>query len=107
MLINRISLPGADDGRLFFAQVREDPRLEAAALRDHLDGPIAIVTSGGCTALTLLAEGARHVVAVDLNRTQNHICELKAVAVAQLGPAAGAALIGGAPADADRLEMYQ
>lgn len=107
MLINRISLPGADDGRLFFAQVREDPRLEVAALKDHLGGPIAIVTSGGCTALTLVAEGAKHVVAVDLNRTQNHVCELKAVAVAQLGPAAAAALIGGATADADRLEIYQ
>jgi S-adenosylmethionine-diacylglycerol 3-amino-3-carboxypropyl transferase len=107
MLINRISLPGADDGRLFFAQVREDPRLEVAALKDHLHDPIAIVTSGGCTALTLVAEGAKHVVAVDLNRTQNHVCELKAVAVAQLGPAAAAALIGGAPADTDRLETYQ
>jgi S-adenosylmethionine-diacylglycerol 3-amino-3-carboxypropyl transferase len=110
-LIPRVELAGAEDGRLFFAQVREDPRLEVAALKDHLRGPIVIVTSGGCTALTLLAAGAQHVVGVDLNRTQNHVCELKAVAVAQLGPAATDAFIGGSPltvsADGDRLEMYQ
>jgi S-adenosylmethionine-diacylglycerol 3-amino-3-carboxypropyl transferase len=106
MLITRTELPGADDGRLFFAQVREDPQLEVAALNDHLSGPIVIVTSGGCTALTLLAAGAEQVVGVDLNRTQNHVCELKAVAVAQLGPAAAAAFIGGAPGE-DRLGTYQ
>lgn len=107
MPITRIELPGAVDDRLFFAQVREDPRLEVAALKGHLHGPIAIVTSGGCTALTLLSEGAEHVIGVDFNRTQNHVCELKAVAVAQLGSAAAAALIGGSRTDADRFEMYQ
>jgi S-adenosylmethionine-diacylglycerol 3-amino-3-carboxypropyl transferase len=107
MLIRRTGLAGAVDDRLFFAQVREDPRLEVAALRDHIQGPIAIVTSGGCTALTLVAEGAEQVIGIDLNRTQNHVCELKVVAVSQLGPAAAAALIGGSPADGDRLKTYQ
>jgi S-adenosylmethionine-diacylglycerol 3-amino-3-carboxypropyl transferase len=107
MLIQRTELPGAVDDRLYFAQVREDPRLEIAALREHLRDPIAIVTSGGCTALTLVAHGAEHVVGVDLNRSQNHVCELKAAAVAQLGPAAAAAMIGGAPEEEDRLTAYQ
>lgn len=107
MLIQRTELPGAVDGRLFFAQVREDSRLEVAALRRHLHDPIAIVSSGGCTALALVAHGADRVVGIDLNRTQNHVSELKAVAVAQLGPAAAAAMTGGAPAEEDRLTAYQ
>ena len=37
------------------------------------------VSSGGCTALSLLAAGAGRVHAVDLNTTQNHVVELKAV----------------------------
>jgi S-adenosylmethionine-diacylglycerol 3-amino-3-carboxypropyl transferase len=107
MLIRRTELAGAVDGRLFFAQVREDPRLEVTALKGCQDGPVAIVTSAGCTALTLIAEGAEHVVGIDLNRTQNHLCELKAAAVARLGPMAAAALIGGSPADGDRLTAYR
>ncbi|MBO0852333.1 MAG: DUF3419 family protein, partial [Nocardia sp.] len=69
----RTDIGGAVDERLFFAQVREDPRLELEALADHLDGPIAIVSSGGCTALSLIAAGADHVTAIDLNRNQNHL----------------------------------
>jgi S-adenosylmethionine-diacylglycerol 3-amino-3-carboxypropyl transferase len=107
MLIQRTELPGAVDNRLFFAQVREDPRLEIAALSGHLHDPIAIVTSAGCTALALVAHGADQVIGIDLNRTQNHLCELKAVAVAQLGPAAAAAMLGGGPEEEDRLMAYQ
>jgi S-adenosylmethionine-diacylglycerol 3-amino-3-carboxypropyl transferase len=107
MMITRTELPGAVTDRLFFAQVREDPRLEVAALTGQFDGPVAVVTSGGCTALTLLAQGARRVIGIDLNRTQNHVCELKAAAVTQLGPTAAAALLGGSPADGDRIDTYQ
>jgi hypothetical protein len=76
------SANGADVAadRLFFAQVREDPRLELAVLA-NLDGPIAVVSSAGCTALSLLAGGATSVIGVDLNRTQHHLVELKAAAV--------------------------
>jgi len=106
MGVSRTELPGATDGRLFFAQVREDPLLEVEALRDQLDGPIAIVTSGGCTALTLIAAGAAQVTGIDLGRAQNHICELKAAAIASLGPSGAAAFIGGSSAS-DRLDVYQ
>jgi S-adenosylmethionine-diacylglycerol 3-amino-3-carboxypropyl transferase len=43
-----------------------------------------VVSSGGCTAFSLLAAGAGHVVAVDLNSTQNHLVELKATALRRL-----------------------
>ncbi|GAA2374724.1 S-adenosylmethionine--diacylglycerol 3-amino-3-carboxypropyl transferase [Catellatospora methionotrophica] len=93
--VRRTELPGAVDDRLYFAQVREDPELEIAAFAGHGDGPIAVVGSAGCTALSLLAAGATEVVAVDVNRTQNHLVEFKAAAISQLEPATALGLLGG------------
>jgi S-adenosylmethionine-diacylglycerol 3-amino-3-carboxypropyl transferase len=107
-VIARSELPGARSDTLFFGQVCEDQRLEVTALRDHLDSPIAVVTSGGCTALSLIAEGAVDVTGIDLNRSQNHLAELKAVAVSSLGTVAATALLGGTPAEqASRGQAYQ
>jgi S-adenosylmethionine-diacylglycerol 3-amino-3-carboxypropyl transferase len=93
--VRRIGLPGARTDRLFFAQVREDPMLEIETLRPAFEGRIAIVGSGGCTALSLIASGARDVVAVDLNAVQNHLTELKAVAIAALPAETAMAFLGG------------
>lgn len=107
-LVRRTELPGAVDDRLYFAQVREDPELEIAAFAAHWDGPIAVVSSAGCTALSLLAAGATDVVGVDVNRTQNHLVELKAAAVTQLAPGAALGLLGGASmAPAARRHAYE
>ena len=76
----RTRCPGAKR-QAFFAQVREDPRLEIEALEPRDDQTFVVVSSGGCTALSLLARGAGTVVAVDLNTTQNHLVALKAAAV--------------------------
>ena len=92
--VRRTTLPGAQTDRLFFAQVREDPALEIEALRPALGGRIAIVGSGGCTALSLIASGAHDVVAVDLNAAQNHLTELKAVAIASLPPERALVFLG-------------
>jgi S-adenosylmethionine-diacylglycerol 3-amino-3-carboxypropyl transferase len=107
-MLRRAELAGAVDDRLYFAQVREDPQLELAAFKGHWDGPIAVVSSAGCTALSLLAEGADEVVGIDVNRTQNHLVELKAAAVARLEPDDALALLGGAPlAPGERLRSYR
>ncbi|WP_155370995.1 DUF3419 family protein [Catellatospora vulcania] len=107
-VVQRTELPGAADDRLYFAQVREDPELEIAAFAGHWDGPIAVVSSGGCTALSLLAAGAADVVGVDVNRTQNHLVELKAAAVALLAPGSALGLLGGVPmAPAARRQAYE
>jgi S-adenosylmethionine-diacylglycerol 3-amino-3-carboxypropyl transferase len=107
-VITRTELPGAVAGQLYFAQVREDPRLELTAFTDYLDEPIVVVTSGGCTALSLIAAGATDVTGVDLNRTQNHVAEFKAVAVARLGPRQATAVLGGSPAaPGERARGYQ
>ncbi|MEU8002230.1 DUF3419 family protein [Catellatospora sp. NPDC049111] len=105
--VRRTELPGAVDDRLYFGQVREDPRLEIAAFAGRWNGPIAVVSSAGCTALSLLAAGAAEVIGVDVNRTQNHLVELKAAAVAALAPGPALGLLGGAPmASAARRQAY-
>ena len=105
--VNRISLPGAIDDRLYFAQVREDPLLEIEALAPGADDSLVVVGSGGCTALSLLAEGAGRVAAVDLNRSQNHLIELKLAAVVSLPYDALLGALGGSKSPgADRVDAY-
>ncbi len=82
--VRRRKLEGAQAGKLYFAQVREDPLLEIDALAAEEDDTVVIVGSGGCTALSLLAAGAGRVVAVDLNSSPTSIIELKAAAIAVL-----------------------
>lgn len=106
-MLRRTELAGAVDDRLFFAQVREDPWLELEAFADRRDGPIAVVSSGGCTALSLVAHGAVEVVGVDVNRTQNHLVELKAAAAVGLSDCAVAMLGGAAMAPHARVLAYQ
>jgi S-adenosylmethionine-diacylglycerol 3-amino-3-carboxypropyl transferase len=95
-MIARETLPDAVHDRLFFAQVREDPRAEIAALAPSAGKTLVVVSSGGCTALSLLASGAGRVVAVDLNRAQNHLVELKAAAC-RLGARDAVAFLGAQP----------
>jgi len=87
--------------RLMYTQVHEDPRLELECLAPAFDGPIAIVSSAGCTALSLLAAGARDVRAVDLNPVQNHLVELKLAALTHLPHDAALRFLGAWPATAD------
>ena len=109
-VLERITLPDARPDRLFFAQVREDPLLEIEALAgaEGANGrTVVVVSSGGCTALSLLAAGWGRVVAVDLNPVQNHLVELKAQAVAALEAGEVVGFLGGAPMDeAARLATY-
>lgn len=84
--ISRSNLNGATEGRLLFAQVREDPLLEIDALKVRPGGRYVVVGSGGCTALSMIAAGAGHVAAVDLSKIQNHLTELKAVSRGLVSP---------------------
>jgi len=108
MNLERQRLAGAREMRLFFAQVREDPLLEIEALRPAPDKKLVLVSSGGCTALSLLARGAGEVVGVDLNIVQNHVVELKALALDRLGAPAALRFLGGAPgARRERRATYE
>src|SRR5690348_17154624 len=103
----RLALPGAVDDRLYFAQVREDPALELEALSPAPNDFLVVVGSGGCTALSLLAAGAGHVTAVDLNRTQGHLIELKVAAIGGLSHWDALAFLGACDClCAERIDMY-
>jgi len=103
----RRALSGATNGRLFFAQVHEDPLLEIEALAPAAGERVVVVSSGGCTALSLLSAGAGQVIAVDLNATQNHLVELKHAALTRLGGQLAVGFLGGAWAAAPfRLATY-
>ena len=103
----RVSLPGAVDDRLYFAQVREDPGAEIAALEPSSDDSLVVVGSGGCTALSLIAAGAGQVTAVDVNRSQSHLIELKLAAVSALSRDETLAFLGATDAvSRDRLDTY-
>jgi S-adenosylmethionine-diacylglycerol 3-amino-3-carboxypropyl transferase len=102
--VMRTTLADAVDDRLFFAQVREDARAEIEALHPAEHETVAVVSSGGCTALSLLASGAGHVIGVDRNATQNHLVELKAAAAA-LGARDATAFLGGV-ASTERRDVY-
>ena len=102
--LRREALGDAIDDRLFFAQVREDPNVEIAALHPSDDDTVVVVSSGGCTALSLLAGGAGRVISVDQNRTQNHLVELKAAALS-LGAAEATRFLG-ADSTTARCEAY-
>ena len=101
-VLPRVTLADAQDGPLVFAQVREDPRVEMQALAPALRGSIVIVSSAGCTALSLLAAGAREVVAVDVSRAQNHLVELKCAAIRALDASVAVGFLGGQPMPALR-----
>lgn len=101
-IVRRTTLAGAKSDRLFFAQVREDPMLEIAALAPLSNARVVVVSSGGCTAFSLLAAGAGEVVAVDLNSTQNHLVELKMIALRRLVAPELMSFLGLAPGTAHR-----
>ena len=98
-------LPGPDD-TIVHAQMRDDPRVEQAALDVTADDRVLVVTSGGCTALTLLAAGPAELTAVDINPAQTHLLQLKLRAIRTLSLEDCRRLMGVWP-DGDRVALYR
>ena len=63
--------------RLLFAQCWEDPRMDAESLCMQPGKTALVVTSGGCTALSLALLGPERILAIDLNAAQSHLLRLK------------------------------
>ncbi len=63
--------------RLVFAQCWEDPRMDAESLRLKPGKTALVVTSGGCTALSLALLRPDRIFAVDLNPAQSSLLHLK------------------------------
>lgn len=62
----------------------EDPRIDSELLDLHSDDTILMLTSGGCNVLDMVIEGAKTVVAADLNPRQNALLEIKLAAIKAL-----------------------
>lgn len=104
----------APPSELAFSQVREDADVELAVVADmarRLGRPVrvAMVASGGCTALALLAHPwVAKVEAIDINPAQLHLLALREAALRHL-PLADAWLVQGIEPEAppeNRLVAY-
>lgn len=62
----------------------EDPRIDCELLDLKDNDTILMLTSGGCNVLDMVIEGAKRVVAADLNPRQNALLELKKAAIKTL-----------------------
>jgi S-adenosylmethionine:diacylglycerol 3-amino-3-carboxypropyl transferase len=91
---------------IYFAQIREDAEAERAVVRDARARRIVAIASGGCTALSLLADGVEHVAAVDRNPAQCALVELRRQALVALSRDEHLAFIGETPSTS-RLMVYQ
>lgn len=66
---------------LMYGQGREDIRVDLNALSIQPSDKVLVISSGGCSALRLLAEGPALMTSIDLNRSQNYLLELKRAAI--------------------------
>lgn len=62
----------------------EDPRIDRQALALEPEDTVAVITSAGCNALDYALAGPRAVHAVDVNRRQNALLELKIAGIRSL-----------------------
>ena len=67
-----------------YSMTWEDPEVDSHVFKMQPDDVVLSLTSGGCNLLDLLLDGPKQVVGVDLNPAQNHLVELKAVAIRHL-----------------------
>jgi S-adenosylmethionine-diacylglycerol 3-amino-3-carboxypropyl transferase len=87
------------DDRLFYGHNWEDSNTEVAALDIGPADRVIAIAGGGCTVLTLLAQGPQRLHAVDRSAAQIHLLLLKLAAVCQLPPGQAVGFLGGIEAD--------
>ncbi len=91
---------------IYFSQIREDSRVERRFKEIHAPERIVCIGSGGCTAFSLLDDSVRNVYAVDVNRAQCALIELKRAAIGQLDRKAYLGFIG-ETSMSHRMEGYE
>lgn len=82
---------------IYFAQIREDSRVERRLVRQTGAERIVCIGSGGCTAFSLLDDAVSQVIVVDANPAQCALIELKAAAILELDRDDFLAFIGERP----------
>lgn len=69
---------------LHFAQIREDSWVEREVANSERPQRIAVIASGGCTALSLLDDSVDEVLAIDASPAQCALVELRKAAIRRL-----------------------
>jgi S-adenosylmethionine-diacylglycerol 3-amino-3-carboxypropyl transferase len=87
------------DGELRYSRVWEDHRLLEQGLEVNRGGEYLVVASAGCNVLNLLLHEPERIVALDLNRAQTALVELKLAGVRRLGRLELLELLGIVPGD--------
>lgn len=90
---------------VLYAQCWEDPEIDRAAFAIRSGDTVFTITSGGDNALAFLLDDPARVIALDLNRHQNDMLELKIAAIRQLTRAQLLAFAG-VHASRDRIGTY-
>lgn len=83
-MTNGKHLEEVDHSFIRYANVWEDPMLLIEGLEIQAHHKVLSIASAGDNALALLSESPSLVVAIDLNKVQLYLTELKKVAIAQL-----------------------
>ena len=91
---------------IHFAQIREDANVERAVFASTGARRLAVVASGGCTALSLLSGDVERVFAVDANPAQTALVALRRAAIEALEREGYLAFVGESDAD-DRGATYR
>ncbi len=91
---------------IYFAQIREDSRVERALASLYLPKTIVSIGSGGCTSFSLLSDEVDTVYAVDANPAQAALIECKKAAIFALSRTEYLAFIGETDCK-DRLAVYR
>lgn len=76
--------PSQFPSTFLYHQSWEDPIPDHKVLKVDENDVCLSLTSGGCNILELLLQGAKQVIAVDVNPAQNALLELKCVAIKHL-----------------------
>ncbi|MFI6763753.1 DUF3419 family protein [Micromonospora sp. NPDC050417] len=91
---------------IYFAQIREDSRIERQLQARYQARRILTIGSGGCTAFSLLDDDLESLVVVDANPAQCALIHLKKVALVTLDLEEYLAFVGERPAT-NRLGTYR
>ncbi len=70
--------------KIYYSQCWEDPKVLVQALNISSDDAILSISSGGDNTLALLLQNPQSIIAIDFNKTQNYLLELKIAAIKNL-----------------------
>jgi len=91
--------------KILYSQCWEDPRVLSMGLEVTPSDDILSIASGGDNSLALLIENPRSIIAIDKNRAQIYLVELKMTAIAHLDYRQFIGFVGAGPEN-DRWRIY-